>query len=369
MREVETPLPGRRKITNNGCMSDALMKDTEILSTFHELDPHAAPGVVGRVLVFDACQVGVVLRAVMFVEVVVAVGAMFVAATALDWLVRLAVLTGATLPATLVWLIVACSMKNWLARLPQAGQYAAGLVLGALAGAYGCAMLVMVGLAERPPWIASASTGAALAAALVAGLVLRAKGRTPAATTARLAELQSRIRPHFLFNTLNSAIALVRAEPAKAEALLEDLSDLFRHALMDQGESVTLEDEIALARRYLAIEQVRFGERLQVEWAIDPRAGQARLPPLLLQPLVENAVRHGVEPSETGATVRISTERRGSVVLIKVTNTVPAGAGAPGHGVALDNVRDRLRLLHDVQGQFRSGLVQGVYQVRMEVPA
>jgi len=345
------------------------MKDTEILSTFQELDPRAAPTAPVRVLVFDACQLGVVLRAVLFVELVMAVGAMFGAAAPIDWLLRLAVLTGAALPATLLWLVVACSLKNGLARLPAGAQYGAGLLLGALAGALGCGVLVVVGQVLQPPWIASSATGTALAAGLVAALVLRARARAPADTTARLAELQSRIRPHFLFNTLNSAIALVRAEPAKAETLLEDLSDLFRHALEDQGESVTLDDEIALARRYLAIEQVRFGERLRVEWSLDPRAGQALLPPLLLQPLVENAVRHGVEPSAGGATVRISTERRGSVVLVKVTNTVPAGEGAPGHGVALNNVRDRLRLLHDVQGQFRSGLVNGVYQVRMEVPA
>ena len=125
---------------------------------------------------------------------------------------------------------------------------------------------------------------------------------------------------------------------------------------------------MALARRYLAIEQVRFGERLRVEWSLDPSAGGAKLPPLLLQPLVENAVKHGVEPSATGAQVRISTQRRGSVVVVKVTNTVPAGQGEPGNGVAQDNVRDRLRLLHDVQGQFKTVLVDGVYQVRLEVP-
>jgi two-component system sensor histidine kinase AlgZ len=346
-----------------------MMKDTEILSTFHELDRAGDAAATRRAPLFDACQVGVVLRAVLFVELVMAVGALFAVSTPVAWVLRLALLTGAALPATLVWLLAACALKRVLARWSLRIQIACGVLLGALAGLYGCATLLVVGLVEQPPWIACAATGATLAAALVSALVMRERARAPAATTARLSELQSRIRPHFLFNTLNSAIALVRAEPAKAEAMLEDLSDLFRHALVDQGESATLADEIELARRYLAIEQVRFGDRLQLEWELDPSADRAVLPPLLLQPLVENAVRHGVEPSEHGATVRVSTRRRGSVVVIKVTNTVPAGVGVPGHGVALDNVRDRLRLLHDVQARFRSGLVDGVYQVRMEVPA
>jgi two-component system, LytTR family, sensor histidine kinase AlgZ len=184
-----------------------------------------------------------------------------------------------------------------------------------------------------------------------------------------LSELQSRIRPHFLFNTLNSAIALVRAEPARAEAVLEDLSELFRSALVDKGDAVTLAQEIDLAERYLSIEQVRFGQRLRVQWSLDPAAADAKLPPLLLQPLVENAVKHGVEPSSSGADIKISTQRRGANVLIKVTNTVPAGQGERGNGVALRNVRERLRLLHDVQSDFRAALKDGVYQVRMELPA
>jgi two-component system sensor histidine kinase AlgZ len=273
------------------------------------------------------------------------------------------------LPATLFWLIAACSLKALLARLSATAQQLAGVGLGALAGLYGCGVLFMVGLLDPAPWAASAASGALLSVLLVAALVLRARGKTPAATAARLSELQARIRPHFLFNTLNSAIALVRAEPRKAEALLEDLSDLFRHALMEQGESVTLADEIALAQRYLAIEKVRFGERIQVEWALDPDADQARLPPLLLQPLVENAVKHGVEPSASGAQIRISTQRRGSSVVIKVTNTVPVNQSQPGSGMALNNVRDRLSLLHDVQGQFQCGLKDGLFQVRIEVPA
>jgi len=344
------------------------MKDTQILSTFQELSPAEAPAGPEPALVFDACQMGVMLRALMFVEALVGIAVMFDASGVLDWVGRFSLVTGAALPATLAWLLSACASKRLIARLPDVWQYAVAIALGMLAALYGCGLLAFAKLLENPPWLSTALSGALVSSILVAALVMRAKGRLPADTTARLAELQSRIRPHFLFNTLNSAIALVRAEPAKAETLLEDLSDLFRHALIDQGESVTLDDEIALAQRYLAIEQVRFGERLRVEWQLDPTAGAARLPPLLLQPLVENAVCHGVEPSPTGAEVKISTEKRGTTVVIKVTNTVPSGQGAAGHGVALRNVRDRLALLHDVEGQFRSGLKDGIYQVRMEVP-
>lgn len=347
------------------------MKEPQILSVFDTTTTTSARNAVSPpvALVFDACHVGVVLRAVLFVQAVMAVAAMFGAVNLMDWLTRLALVTGAALPATLLWLILACVFKNVLARLPHPGQLAAGIALGALAGLYGCAMLAWSGLQQPAPWWGSAFAGALLAAVLVAALVLRAKGKAPATTTARLAELQARIRPHFLFNTLNSAIALVRAEPGKAENLLEDLSDLFRHALMEQGESVSLRQEIAMAQAYLAIEQVRFGERLRIEWALDERAGAARLPPLLLQPLVENAVKHGVEPNAGGADIRVSTERRGARVVIKVNNTLSGVSSPRGSGTALDNVRERLSLLHDVQADFQSGVKGGVFQVRIEVPA
>ncbi|MFY3385597.1 sensor histidine kinase [Paracidovorax sp. MALMAid1276] len=362
------------------------MQDTQILSTPPRSPDPAAPRGAARgglapprrALVFDACHVGVVLRAVLFVELVMGVGAMFGTGSPAEWLASLALLTGGALPATLLWLVTACSLKTVLQRLSMAQQYVAGVVLGALAGAYACAMLALVGVAAAPPWLASAATGALLAALLVAALVLRARGRTPAATTARLTELQSRIRPHFLFNTLNSAIALVRDEPAKAESLLEDLSDLFRVALVEQGESVTLAEEITLARRYLAIEEVRFGARLQVQWNLDPRTHAARLPPLLLQPLVENAVKHGVEPSDRGGKLRVLTELRGSRVVVRITNTLPPRDGrnadgeatsSKGHGIALANVRARLALLHDVQGEFTAGVQDGLYQVRITLPA
>ena len=318
---------------------------------------------------FDACHVGVVLRAVLFVQAVVGVGAMFVATQPFDWLVRFSLLTGGVLPATLAWLIAACALKARLAQLKPAWQWLAGISLGVLAGLYGCGLLSFMGLLQPASWFASAAAGALLSGLLLAGLYWRARARAPAATTARLAELQSRIRPHFLFNTLNSAIALVRAEPLKAESVLEDLSELFRSALADPAESVTLEQEITLAQRYLAIETIRFGARLQISWHLDPQALQARLPPLLLQPLVENAIKHGVEPSATGAQIKISTERRGGTVVVKVSNSTPAGIGERGNGLALANVRERLLLLHDVQARFQTVYRDGVFQVRLELPA
>jgi len=345
------------------------MDDSQLLSAFQELG-RRQPVKPRPHMVFDVCQPGVVLRAVLFVEAVVAVAALFGAPGWDDWLLRMATYSGAALPGTLGWLVLVCGGNRLLARLPSAGQQAVCVLLGVVAGLFSCGLVAMVGLARlAPPWLASAAAGALIAGVMVVALVLRDKGRMPAETAARLAELQARIRPHFLFNSLNSAIALVRQDPGRAEHLLEDLSELFRHALVAKADAATLAEEVQVARHYLDIEQVRFGERLRVQWAIDPEAGKAKVPALFLQPLVENAVKHGVEPSPTGADVKVTTQKRGSVVVIKVTNTVPAGQGKPGHGVALDNVRDRLRLLHDVQAQFQTALIDGRYQVRIEVPA
>jgi two-component system sensor histidine kinase AlgZ len=321
-----------------------------------------------RASLFDACHVGVVLRVVLLVQAFAGVGAMFGTSDPLDWLLRFSLLTGGVLPATLAWLIAVCAFKARLNRLHVPRQWLAGTLLGAAAGVYACGLLALMGMLPAPPWWASGAAGMLLSSLVLAGLLWRAKARTPAATAARLAELQSRIRPHFLFNTLNSAIALVRAEPAKAEAVLEDLSELFRSALADPAESVTLAQEILLAQRYLEIEQIRFGDRLRVQWSLDTGADAARLPPLLLQPLVENAVRHGVEPSASGAKIHIATTRRGGAVVIKVTNSAPAGSGPPGHGLALTNVRERLFLLHDVQAQFKTTYKNGLFQVRLEIP-
>ena len=305
---------------------------------------------------FDVCHPGLALRAVLLVQGVLAIAALVGANTAADWASRQAVGTLAGLAGTLMWLVGVCAARAPLQRLATPPR--ALVVLGAGAAAAGLALLPLDWAGLLPghgPWrmAGALAAGAAFAGLLWAWLDLRSRIWHPANASARLAELQSRIRPHFLFNALNTALALVRVDPARAETVLEDLAQLFRTALADVGASVPLAEEIELARRYLEIEQIRFGQRLRVDWQLsaDPRVSAARVPPLVLQPLVENAVRHGVEPAADGGDLRIAASVQRGQVVVTVTNTVGDDSGAPGHGMALHNVRERLRLLHDVAAQ------------------
>ena len=332
----------------------------------------AASPPASTALVFDACTASVVIRTVLLVETVVAIGAGFSTGNFTEWVAKVALLTATSLPASLLWLLTACSKKRLLQRCNISMQYAAGAGLGA-----GCGLISALlyswtsGATSQPAWLACAATGAVLAAMMVAALQWRAQGRTPAATTARLAELQARIRPHFLFNALNSAIALVQVDPRKAESMLEDLSDLFRHALAEQGETSTLGEEILLARRYLAIEQVRFDDRMSVLWNLDSRADIAVLPPLLLQPLLENAVKHGIEPSRGQGKIIITTRKRAGTVQIQIMNTAQPTDPAhrtSGAGMALTNVKKRLNLLYDLECEFRTVHKNGHYWVRITIP-
>jgi two-component system, LytTR family, sensor histidine kinase AlgZ len=319
--------------------------------------------------VFDVCHVGLVLRAVAFVEGAMLLGALAMAGSrAQAWsLAALATLLG--LSGVLLWLVLLCSLRRVLGRLPLAAQWVAVIVLGALGASCGW---VVLSLGEPVPagsaWPTVVLTGGALAATLFYWLRLRSRAQFPADATARLVELQARIRPHFLFNTLNTAVALVRVDPARAEAVLEDLAELFRVALADSGSSVSLADEVQLAQRYLAIEQIRYGARLRIEWDLDEHAGRARVPPLVLQPLIENAVRHGIDPSPDGGSIHVRTRCKQGQAVVDITNSVPGTPSQPGHGMALDNVRERLRLLHDVAAQFSVQRDEQRFRVRMAVP-
>jgi len=328
---------------------------------------------------FDVCHPALALRAVLLVQAVLALVAMGGADNLADWGARQATLAFGGLAGTLLWLVAVCGARRPLRQLATAPRAAMVLAIGAVAALMAWAPLWWAGLAPMTGGLRVAAvllSCAGFATLLWAWLDMRSRIWHPANASARLAELQSRIRPHFLFNALNTALALVRVDPARAESVLEDLALLFHTALADAGASVTLKEEIELARRYLAIEQIRFGKRLQVQWQIDTkdaRVGAARVPPLVLQPLVENAVRHGVEPSARGGRVRVQAAVQRGQVVVLVSNTVGDEPGSPGHGMALHNVRERLRLLHDVGAQCdvwrEPGPDGGIFHARIVLPA
>lgn len=193
-----------------------------------------------------------------------------------------------------------------------------------------------------------------------------------ARSEARFQALQARIRPHFLFNSMNTVASLTRSDPRLAETLVEDLADLFRAALSDPDGGSTLGRELELARQYLSVEQQRLGGRLRLEWDLEELPEAAALPLLVLQPLVENAVYHGVEPgSETGV-IRIAGRYRNHRINLSVRNSLPlSGSGKvrrKGNRMALDGVRQRLAAMYPEFSSLTLGRVEDEFQVRMVFP-
>jgi len=193
-----------------------------------------------------------------------------------------------------------------------------------------------------------------------------------AESEARLQALQSRIRPHFLFNSMNTIASLIATRPQLAEEVVQDLADLFRVCLSDVGRSSSLGEELELTRRYLHIEEQRLGQRLRVEWDLDDELPlKARVPALVLQPLLENAVYHGIEPALRPGVIRVRGRYRRGRVNLSMRNSLPPQGGSPrrsGNRLALVNIRQRLEGMFRGQASLTESLVDGEYQVRLVFP-
>ena len=186
---------------------------------------------------------------------------------------------------------------------------------------------------------------------------------------ARVHALQARIRPHFLFNSMNTIASLTRSDPVLAEQAVQDLADLFRASLSDQHQTITLQEELEVGRTYQRIEELRLGPRLHVEWDIDRLPPDARVPGLLLQPLIENAIYHGIEPRPQGGTVSIVGELTGELITIVVRNPVAERQSErEGNRLALANIRERLALLYGDLALVKAGRFGEEYIVTLRFP-
>ncbi len=312
---------------------------------------------------------GVMLRVLLGINLLAGLAALAQVPDLAGWAGRYVELAAVVQPLLLVGLGLLSLLRDALWRLPlRLGQCCVlGLVAAISAGLF--SYTASLGLADGGSVWRFVLLSMAATAVLLVYFDLRSRAFSPALSEARLAALNARIRPHFLFNSLNAVLSLIRARPQQAEAALESLSDLFRAAMRDPGEMVSLADEIALGKQYLELETLRLGERLTVDWKIGPISLDLPIPPLMLQPLLENAVYHGIEPAPEGGTVRVAIEQRGQELRIAVANpTAGQVQHAAGNQIAVANIRERLALYYDLEARLEIETSDNSYEVRIILP-
>jgi two-component system, LytTR family, sensor histidine kinase AlgZ len=323
----------------------------------------------------DFCNLGSMLRLLVLVNIMLAAAVLIRAeGIQLDFMLRdFLTLSVVAQPAILFSLIAMCAMKRIFIKLTYwqgvSAIFALELFIGAGFYYLHMALLPLIPLSDRASLIQYV-----LLFLLVTGVVLfyfdlRARSLAPALTEARLQALQARIRPHFLFNSINAVLSLIRDEPRRAERMLEDMADLFRVLMADNRKLHPLADELALCRRYLDIEQIRLGERLNIVWQIDNMPPDTLVPPLILQPLIENAVYHGIEPAAGSGTLTISITVAGRVLTILLSNPYHGQSShVGGNRMAIANIRERLQLHFDAEAGLRADVRDTNYIVTIHLP-
>ena len=215
---------------------------------------------------------------------------------------------------------------------------------------------------------------ACLLTAMVAAIVLyyfnlQTRAYSPAIAEARLQALQARIRPHFLFNSINAVLSLIRSQPKRAETALEDMADLFRVLMSENRDLVPLAEEISLCQKYLDLEKLRLEDRLKISWQIDDMPNNAMIPPLILQPLLENSVYHGIEPLPEGGEIIVHIYTKLKELHISISNPYAAQNDKhAGNKMAMKNIKERLKLHFDLESSFKSESKNNRYVVQIRIP-
>lgn len=316
----------------------------------------------------DFRNIGVMLRVMVLCALCFVISAYLTSASWPQALARLmeAGLMLASLVLSMV--IVLFCMAPWLSR--QAYRVGIMLIIALGAGLSALMDVFFSGLWGQPsaPGRAAFLAGL-LCAAIVAYFDHRQRVLSPALSEARLMALQARIRPHFLFNSLNTVVSVIRRDPRLAEEIVLNLAELFRALLADTRGLVRLADEVQLARAYLDIEALRLGPRLRVDWDLSTLPANAKVPTLILQPLLENAVHHGIEPSSEGGQIQVRIRAVAKRLEIRISNPVSKAASSrQGNRMALANIEERLMLHFDAEAELRQQRDEGFFTVDIKMP-
>lgn len=185
----------------------------------------------------------------------------------------------------------------------------------------------------------------------------------------RIEALQARIRPHFLFNSMNSIASLIAIDPQKAEDAVLDLCSLFRATLNNQQTLIPIDEEIELCKRYLNIEALRLGDRLKLDLQITPFSKNLKIPPLSLQPLFENAIYHGIQPRTEGGTITLITEEKNNSLSIMISNPFTEKQHKhDGNHIALDNIRTRIQAIFGDHAILKTSTLNDIFTVTLRIP-
>ena len=319
----------------------------------------------------DFCNLGVMLRVILIVNGLGVLAGVARNPTWPGWWQEFLPIAAFIQPGLLASLLLLCGLRQLFTHRPYREWILAVFVVEILIG-----IAMFFGMRALIPSDDFLSIAAVLAFVIfTTGIVLfyldlRSRALSPAITESRLQALQARIRPHFLFNSLTAVLSLMRADPRRAERVLEDLADLFRVLMGDNRQLVPLQSEFVLCRQYLDLEQLRLGDRLKVAWHIDKMPEDALVPPLILQPLLENAVYHGIEPSTEPGEININIYRNRDHVYMVLRNPYRGDSGThhQGNKMALNNIRERLALHFDVEASMKSQIISSQYQVTITMP-
>lgn len=318
----------------------------------------------------DLRNLGVQLRMVVLANAMAVIAAVLLSDTLYGAWQELLQISAAMQPVLLASMLALFAAQRRLARLPyRRGVLAIFSLVLLLTAIVHSAASWLFGPEATPPLLRLWFFSLVVTGILLAYFNMRGRALSPAITEARLQALQARIRPHFLFNSINAVLSLIRSDPQRAETALEDLADLFRVLMADNRQLVTLEGELALCRQYLALEKLRLGERLNLIWHIDNMPADALIPPLVMQPLLENAVYHGIEPSHQGGDITINIYRKHNEVHLMLSNPYRKdGNHHGGNKMALNNIRERLALHFDAEAQLITNVTENQYQVHIVIP-
>ena len=323
----------------------------------------------------DCCNIGILARILVPLNLAALLMAALIGSGASDVLMRALAIAAVLEPIAIASVVALCGTRRLVSGQSAAVQWCAGLAVPMVITVVASAISARYAPSDVPlPSLAAMLLVRALAAAVVCAIIfeyfrLRTLSLAPSLTEARLQALQARIRPHFLFNSLNTVLGLMRGDPRRAEYTLENLADLFRVFMRDTRELVPLDEEIVTCQQYIAIEELRLGDRLRVNWLLEEMPRDALLPSLLLQPLIENAVHHGIEPRTEPGLVSVRVGRSGERVVVEILNPLAEHAPArPGNHMALSNIRERLMLLYDMEAELKTDTTSGQFRVQMAFP-